>query len=124
MPTTWRPLLALAAALVTACTTTTAPSSSQRSEPAVSDSGPLVIAVRGEPYSVSTHALEGGGAGVNSSMRIFNAGFELIDDRGVPHPYLAEALPELNSDSWRVLPDGRMETRYHLRPNLVWHDGT
>jgi peptide/nickel transport system substrate-binding protein len=41
----------------------------------------------------------------------------------VTHPYLAEALPQLNTGSWRVLPDGTMETTYTLRPNLTWHDG-
>jgi peptide/nickel transport system substrate-binding protein len=46
------------------------------------------------------------------------------DDQGRPLAYLAEALPVLNTDSWIVLPDGRMETRYHLKPNLIWHDGT
>src|SRR5439155_26474077 len=29
----------------------------------------------------------------------------------------------LNTDSWKVFPDGRMETTYHLKPNLTWHDG-
>jgi peptide/nickel transport system substrate-binding protein len=47
----------------------------------------------------------------------------LVDDRGNPHPYLAEQLPQLNSESWRVFPDGRMETTYRLRPGLSWHDG-
>ena len=32
--------------------------------------------------------------------------------------------PQLNTDSWRVLPDGGMETTYRLRPDLTWHDGT
>lgn len=39
-------------------------------------------------------------------------------------PYLVEALPQLNTDSWQVFPDGRMQTTFHLRPNLTWHDGT
>ncbi len=41
-----------------------------------------------------------------------------------PFPVLAEALPKLGTDTWRVLPDGRMETVYRLRPGLTWHDGT
>jgi len=60
---------------------------------------------------------------VSTTTRLFNAGLDLLDDRTVAQPYLAEALPQLNTDSWRVLPDGRMETVYHLRPNLAWHDG-
>ena len=59
-----------------------------------------------------------------STPRLFNANLALLDDRGTPHPYLAEALPQLNTDTWRVLPDGRMETTYRLRANLTWQDGT
>jgi peptide/nickel transport system substrate-binding protein len=55
---------------------------------------------------------------------MFNAFLDLYDDQARPVPYLAEALPVLNTDSWTVFPDGRMETRYRLKPNLVWHDGT
>ena len=55
---------------------------------------------------------------------LFNATLDYRDEREVPHPYLAEALPQLNTDTWRVFPDGRMETTYKLRPNLTWHDGT
>jgi ABC-type transport system substrate-binding protein len=47
----------------------------------------------------------------------------LNDDRESPTPYLAEALPTANTDTWRILPDGRMETIYRLRPSLTWHDG-
>jgi peptide/nickel transport system substrate-binding protein len=55
--------------------------------------------------------------------RLFNAGLMLRDGEGNFRPYLAETAPELNTDSWRVFPDGGMETSYRLKPNLVWHDG-
>jgi peptide/nickel transport system substrate-binding protein len=54
---------------------------------------------------------------------MFNADLALLDDKGNPQPYLAETLPQLNTDSWKVSSSGTMETTYHLRPNLVWHDG-
>ncbi len=57
------------------------------------------------------------------TTRLFNAQLAIIDSQGKPRPYLAEALPQLNTDTWRVLPDGRMETVWKLRPNLTWHDG-
>ncbi len=57
------------------------------------------------------------------TKRLFNASLAMVDAQGTARPYLAEALPQLNTDSWRVLPDGRMETTYKLRPNLTWHDG-
>jgi peptide/nickel transport system substrate-binding protein len=52
-----------------------------------------------------------------------NAELIYLDERALPQPYLAEALPELGTDTWRVLPDGKMETIYRLRSNLTWHDG-
>lgn len=53
---------------------------------------------------------------------IFNAALATGDEDGKPVPFLAERLPELNTDSWRVFPDGTMETTYRLAPNLRWHD--
>ena len=47
----------------------------------------------------------------------------LLNERALPVPYLATALPQLETDTWRVLPDGRMETTFVLRPGLTWHDG-
>jgi len=54
---------------------------------------------------------------------MFNAFLDLYDGDDNPQPYLAEALPALNTDSWIIFPDGKMETRYRLKPNLIWHDG-
>jgi peptide/nickel transport system substrate-binding protein len=58
------------------------------------------------------------------TKRVFNAALALIDGEGKARPYLADALPRLNSESWRVSPDGSMETTYKLRSGLTWHDGT
>jgi peptide/nickel transport system substrate-binding protein len=58
-----------------------------------------------------------------ATKRLFNAGLTLIDGKGATQPYLAAGLPQLNADSWRVSPDGRMETTYRLKPNLTWQDG-
>jgi len=52
-----------------------------------------------------------------------NANLVYLNERALPLPYLTEALPELNTDTWRVFPDGRMETTYRLKPSLFWHDG-
>src|SRR5205823_6216149 len=57
------------------------------------------------------------------TRRMFNAELVLYDGKDVPHPYLAESIPRLNSAAWQVFPDGRMETTYRLRPGLTWQDG-
>jgi peptide/nickel transport system substrate-binding protein len=77
-----------------------------------------------EPISLTEHrALYPTGSNPGDAKRLFNASLYLADSQGLPQPYLAERKPELNTDSWRVLPDGRMETIYPLRPSLTWHDG-
>jgi peptide/nickel transport system substrate-binding protein len=39
-------------------------------------------------------------------------------------PQLAQALPTLENGLWQVFPDGRMETRWALKPGVQWQDGT
>ncbi len=40
-----------------------------------------------------------------------------------PLPYLADELPSVEKGTWKVLPDGRMETTYTIKRNATWHDG-
>jgi peptide/nickel transport system substrate-binding protein len=81
----------------------------------------LVLAGRAELPSLSPNPLQALGFTTGSALKLFNAGLALNDGRN-PRPYLAEALPVLNTDSWRVFPDGKMETVYRLRSGLTWHD--
>lgn len=83
----------------------------------------MVIANRLEPIYLTEKGLLQTGTAFGTTTRLFNAGLAYQDEREASHPFLAEALPRLNSESWRVSPDGRMETTYRLRPNLTWHDG-
>jgi peptide/nickel transport system substrate-binding protein len=87
-------------------------------------SGPrtLVMAVNTEVQTLNPKML--GPTNPERTTRIFNAGLSLVDAQGEVRPYMAETLPQLNSDTWRVFPDGRMETVWRLRPGLSWHDGT
>lgn len=57
------------------------------------------------------------------TTRIFNASLTIVDAQDAVRPYLAESLPRVDTDSWHVFPDGRMETTWKLRPGLSWHDG-
>jgi peptide/nickel transport system substrate-binding protein len=82
----------------------------------------MTMAFQHEPPVLSPKNVESTGR-LQELIRLFNAALVLIDARGLPRPYLAESRPELNTDTWRVLPDGRMETMYRLRPSLTWHDG-
>src|SRR5687767_6804908 len=107
-----------------------APSVSQRPGGAPSGTAPasmpqrtLVVGFRGEPPSLANKALVVVDGSVRGPMPMFNAGLDGLDERGIGYPHLAQALPELNTESWQLFPDGRMETRFRLRPGLAWHDG-
>jgi len=103
-----------------------APSSSGGVAPPISQpQRALVVAGGREPESLASKPLRDvGGAGLpRAALRAFNAGLAIADERALSHPYLAEALPELNTESWRVSADGAMETSYRLRGGLAWHDG-
>jgi peptide/nickel transport system substrate-binding protein len=84
----------------------------------------LILVTHAEPSSLSEHrALYSTSADAGDAKRLFNASLYLSDSQGVPRPLLLEQGPQLNTDTWRVNPDGSMETIYRLRPNLTWHDG-
>src|SRR5829696_5480615 len=125
-----RPLLLLVVAL-TACAptsrpadqTSAAPAPAQPSAPSTANANrPLNLAVKYEVNDLFPKRT--GGASSAYTKRAFNAALALVDSDAAARPYLAEALPQLNTDTWQVNADGTMETTYVLRPNLTWHDGT
>jgi peptide/nickel transport system substrate-binding protein len=81
------------------------------------------VALRAEPRTLAGTILVSAGGTTATQRRLFNAGLTYADGADRRHPYLADRLPQLNTESWRILPDGLMETSYVLRPSLVWHDG-
>src|SRR5581483_1765904 len=83
----------------------------------------LVMVSRSEIPSLSAKPIEQLGLTSEATVRLFNAGLALDDDKGIGRPYLAEKLPQLDTESWRLFPDGSMETTYHLRQGLTWQDG-
>lgn len=100
----------------------TTSSGNQSAAAAVDQNRTLVVAVRGEPSGLSDKEFIES-MRLRDTKRFFNAWLTLTDAQGQNSPYLAEALPQLNTDTWRVLPDGKMETTYRLKPNVTWHDG-
>ena len=48
----------------------------------------------------------------------------VMDDRGVWRPQLATEEISVERGTWRLNPDGTMDTIWKLRPNIRWQDGT
>src|SRR5437899_3292594 len=112
--------------LISACASPTSRTSPSATVAASAESArTLAVASPTEPKSLAARTIaQVATGGMIFARRLFNADFALLDDQSKPYPYLAEALPQLNTDSWKLFPNGKMETIYRLRPNLVWHDGS
>ena len=119
-------LILTASLLVAACApAVSSPRADAQSPAAPAIQRTLVFVDAGENPDYATRQLTRASGGLFSSQArdLFNADLVFKDERGLPHPFLAEALPELNTSSWQVFPDGKMELTYRLKPNLTWQDG-
>lgn len=83
----------------------------------------LTSLLKVEPESLAAKPVRSTGTSVAHGIRLFNAGLVLLDGQENPLSDLVDAVPRLNTDSWRLFPDGQMETTYRLKPHLTWQDG-
>jgi len=112
--------------LASACATSAPRSTSGESPSSVAPASnrSLVIVNTNEPVSLSARPLAETFISYFTVRQTFNASLIVLDDKGLPRARLAESVPQVNTDSWRLFPDGRMETTWKLKPGLTWHDGT
>lgn len=115
------PSLLMAAVLIpAACAPASGGPGQDQAGPETSQSRVLTFPVTREATALYPEMNSAGGTA--ATLRLFNAGLTVVDDLGTLRPELAE-VPQLNTDTWRLLGDGKMETTYQLRPGLTWHDG-
>lgn len=87
----------------------------------------IVAAMRGVPLALYDPLTSSGGGqqpGSAEMSGLANLGLAVEDSSGVRRPMLAETTPSVDNGLWRVFPDGRMETIWRIRDNVLWHDGT
>lgn len=119
------------ALLLVACAPT-APQARQESGQAAAEqpgSRPkrITAAIPSNPHTLSATILAADNVtpqGVEAVDAMVSAGLQFVDHRGVAHPQLAEQVPTSDNGQWKLLPDGRMEITWRIRPNAEWHDGT
>jgi len=63
-------------------------------------------------------------AGGPELEQLVHAGLTIADDRAIVQPELAEQVPSVENAQWLLMPDGRMETRWTIKPGAAWQDGT
>ena len=111
--------LLLATIVLTACAQPRSPAQSTPGEPRASSGDPartLSIIMRVEPLTM----LEGSVDRSAVHKPLFAATLGAWSLQETPFPILAEAVPQLNTDTWKVFPDGRMETTSaQARPDLA-----
>ncbi len=84
----------------------------------------LVAVVAGDPHTLYQKFNPSSTVrGVEELELMVNAGMSVQDNTGIYRPQLAEAVPSLENALWQLLPDGRMQTIWNIRPDAQWHDG-
>ncbi len=98
---------------------TTSPSGAPESRPSTPKR--ITTIILSDPPSLAPGV--GPVPGRDELRQLVNVGLTVVDAVGTRQPMLAEAFPTVDNGLWNVLPDGRMETTWTLRPGIVWHDG-
>src|SRR5438552_548587 len=120
----WTTGLAIVVAIgAAACSPAQVPGGNQSAPAQPAPQTTLRMVTRFEPKTMASKLPNLAGTS-EFAVRPFNAGLAVVTGTLVPHPVLTEQLPQLNTDSWRVFPDGKMQVTYKLRAGLTWHDGT
>src|SRR4051794_27313236 len=86
----------------------------------------IVVAMMGQPSAFVSrmNSTSNTVPGVSNLEQLVNSSLtEQTRDRSL-QPLLAEAVPTIENGLWKLLPDGRMETTWHIRQGARWHDGT
>ena len=86
----------------------------------------VTAAIQSDPGSLSGHVNPPGSGvpGLDVVETLVSAGLAIADSQSRLVPLLAEAVPSIENGLWKVMPDGRMETTWHIRSNAQWQDGT
>lgn len=123
-------LLAIVAWLVIGCSPAAGPGDSRTSAGSTLRTEKRVVAaILGDPVGLYTDlyppdvSTAGTNRGIEALQEMLLTGLSVFDNHGVLRPALAEAVPSVENDLWRLSPDGRMETTWRLREGTRWHDG-
>lgn len=88
----------------------------------------VTAAIVASPAVINTLVAQAGSTGLTPGLgevqALVQSTLGATDPQGFLQPILAGVLPSVENGLWVVLPDGRMETTWRIRPGAQWHDGT
>jgi peptide/nickel transport system substrate-binding protein len=84
----------------------------------------LAIAVEPQGFVFDLTQQPGRLGGIKQPPPMVHNLLTVENDQQVWLPELAEALISVERGTWRLNPDGTMDTAWRIRPNVKWHDGT
>jgi len=71
-----------------------------------------------------TNPSTGSTPGIAELFQLLDGSLTYLDGDNTRQALLTDAVPTIENGRWQVLPDGRMETTWRLKPGIKWHDGT
>lgn len=84
----------------------------------------LVALMNDEPKKLGPIGPGGGSLQSSSTTPYLYESFLIVNnDQGLSALRLSTDIPTVDNGGWRLLPDGSMETTWHLRRDAFWHDG-
>ncbi len=118
-------VLLLAGLVLSACAPSSPPGGEgQASGGAISGPKTVTIGIIAEPNGIGPFNSHTSGGGAHQVEEIAHRYLVSLDNRSQPYPEIASDLPSVESGTWKIQPDGTMETTYKLRSGVRWHDGT
>lgn len=125
----WKMLPALSTLLavsLAACAAPLAPRAGQAPDRPAEVAAPrrITAAVMSSPPFLSTKLQTALIEGLDNIQELLTVGLTTPDNQARLRPRLAAAVPTIENGLWQLLPDGRMETTWKIRPDAVWHGGT
>jgi peptide/nickel transport system substrate-binding protein len=86
----------------------------------------ITIALRNDINALAGDADQGGRTSPPSVYvhEFINAPLTVRNQEDEVRPLVARELPSLDTGTWKLLDDGRMDVTWKLRPDVRWHDGT
>ena len=115
-------LLVCFLAVVSACAPSTPRQAGSDGLTTAQSQGPKVLTLVGREGVIGDFP---GVAGREGGAGGFVHDYLVVEDaRGAFVPHLAQEQISVERGTWRVNPDGTMDTIWRIRPNVKWHDGT